>query len=382
MKKKAVNLLKTILLILLLCIPVLQFGNGVGVQAATKLATPKLVSAKAQGTSKIKVTWKKVSGADGYKVYRKTWHSDDKWRNVATLSGAKSTYTDSKLKSGTLYFYTVKATAQTASSNYDRNGLYAVTALNKVTGITTQFSSDNKGIIISWNKIDRSDGYYVYRRTENTSWKVIKKVESAFYVDKSADTSIQYYYTICPYCEFYSKIYKGSYNQSGVKAPVMNSGFAKLKKYIINNGKVNLNYNRFISYTLGGDTFAIVYDERKNIFTFLFDSESDDINVGISMNINMKDISTATVRMIWLDDEEEAGFDTSSKFNTALIRNDTNIKFIINDYTGYSGGEDVMQEASNLYLHHLLSGCNKYLLRRFVGITFKDLGFENLEYIN
>ena len=137
MKKKAVNLLKTILLILLLCIPVLQFGNGVGVQAATKLATPKLVSAKAQGTSKIKVTWKKVSGADGYKVYRKTWHSDDKWRKIVTLSGSKSTYTDSKLKSGTLYFYTVRATAQTASSNYDKNGLYAVTALNKVTGITT-----------------------------------------------------------------------------------------------------------------------------------------------------------------------------------------------------------------------------------------------------
>ena len=53
MKKKAVNLLKTILLILVLCIPILQFGNGIDVQAATKLATPKLVSAKAQGTSKL-----------------------------------------------------------------------------------------------------------------------------------------------------------------------------------------------------------------------------------------------------------------------------------------------------------------------------------------
>ena len=102
MKKKAVNSLKTILLILLLCIPVLQFGNGVGVQAATKLATPKLVSAKAQGTSKIKVTWKKVSGADGYKVYRKTYGTT-KWKAIKTISSNISTFTDTKLESGMYY---------------------------------------------------------------------------------------------------------------------------------------------------------------------------------------------------------------------------------------------------------------------------------------
>lgn len=81
MKKKVVSLLKIVLLILALCIPILQFGNGVDVQAAIKLATPKLVSAKAQGTSKIKVTWKKVSGADGYKVYRKEY-GDKKWKSI------------------------------------------------------------------------------------------------------------------------------------------------------------------------------------------------------------------------------------------------------------------------------------------------------------
>ena len=85
MKKKAVNLLKTVLLILVLCIPILQFRNGVDVQAATKLATPKLVSAKAQGTSKIKVSWKKVSGAGGYKIYRKSYW-DERWKEIKTVS--------------------------------------------------------------------------------------------------------------------------------------------------------------------------------------------------------------------------------------------------------------------------------------------------------
>lgn len=93
--------------------------------------------------------------------------------------------------------------------------------LEIVDGIKIELAN-NKGITISWDKVDRSDGYYIYRRTKNTSWKVIKKTENRFYVDKSADTSIQYYYAVCPYCEFYSKIYKGTYDKNGIKAPIIN----------------------------------------------------------------------------------------------------------------------------------------------------------------
>lgn len=394
MKKKAVNLLKTILLILLLCIPVLQFGNGVGVQAATKLATPKLVSAKAQGTSKIKVTWKKVSGADGYKVYRKTWHSDDKWRKIVTLSGSKSTYTDSKLKSGTLYFYTVRATAQTASSNYDKNGLYAVTALNKVTGITTQFSSDNKGIIISWNKIDRSDGYYVYRRTENTSWKAIKKTESAFYIDKNIEKGVQYYYTVCPYCEFYSKIYKGSYDTKGVKAPIINikrdlrEYYEKLENYIQLYGYYNSAYNKVIAYQMKDlkedkERYAIIYDQSKDVLYFNFTGEYSKSFEVISIKLKLPE------REIYSDDLDceidytyyDANFGgqkikASAYFNGSNYTGE-NINFtVVQNSTTFN--EYFIQKHCNELLYKTLKTDEEYLLKKDIDLSLKKLGFNKI----
>ena len=58
------------------------------------------------------------------------------------------------------------------------------------------------------------------------------------------------------------------------------------------------------------------------------------------------------------------------------------MKFNVVSQTGFSGGYNLMQDSSNQNLHLLLDGCNKYLLRGRVGITFKDLGFESLEYNN
>lgn len=161
MKKKVVSLLKIVLLILALCIPILQFGNGVDVQAAIKLATPKLVSAKAQGTSKIKVTWKKVSGADGYKVYRKEY-GDKKWKSIKNISNNTTTFTDTKVESGMYYSYTVRAVKnKTILSGYDKKGVYAVTSLDYPADLKARIVRGDV-IEISWKDNFRSSGYCIY----------------------------------------------------------------------------------------------------------------------------------------------------------------------------------------------------------------------------
>lgn len=78
------------------------------VQAAARVATPKLVSAKASGKSKIVFKWKAVKGASGYTVFRK--EKGGKWKNVAEVKGAKKTaFSDTKVITGTQYTYSVKA---------------------------------------------------------------------------------------------------------------------------------------------------------------------------------------------------------------------------------------------------------------------------------
>jgi fibronectin type 3 domain-containing protein len=58
--------------------------------------------------SGVKLTWSKVSGADGYMVYRKT--SSGSYSRIATVKGStKVTYTDISARKGKKYTYKVKA---------------------------------------------------------------------------------------------------------------------------------------------------------------------------------------------------------------------------------------------------------------------------------
>ena len=83
------------------------YGSVSVVQTATKPATPK-AKVKRVGTRKYKISWSKVSGADGYMVYRKT--GSGKWSRIKTISSASTvSYTNTGLKKGTVYTYRVLA---------------------------------------------------------------------------------------------------------------------------------------------------------------------------------------------------------------------------------------------------------------------------------
>ncbi len=57
--------------------------------------------------SAVKLTWKEVKSAEGYRVYVKT--AKGGWKTVATVKGGKTTYTIKDLKANTTYEYAVKA---------------------------------------------------------------------------------------------------------------------------------------------------------------------------------------------------------------------------------------------------------------------------------
>ena len=73
-------------------------------QIATSTTQPKITSAKSTGKGKIKLTWKKVSNATAYMVYRKTSGSK-KWTRVKTTKS--TSFTNTGLKSGRNYTYKV-----------------------------------------------------------------------------------------------------------------------------------------------------------------------------------------------------------------------------------------------------------------------------------
>ena len=75
-------------------------------------ATPKLqaptINVKS-GTKKVTVSWNKVSGAYGYKVYRATSKNGTYYLKKTVTSGSTTSYTNTGLTKGKTYYYKVKA---------------------------------------------------------------------------------------------------------------------------------------------------------------------------------------------------------------------------------------------------------------------------------
>ena len=67
----------------------------------------------------MKITWGKVSGADKYRVYRKTSKSD--WKYIASTKNRY--FTDKTAVSGKTYTYTVKGVASTNGGAFNAKGI-------------------------------------------------------------------------------------------------------------------------------------------------------------------------------------------------------------------------------------------------------------------
>ncbi len=165
------------------------------------VASPKLTKIS-NATGGLKVTWSKVSGADGYYVYRKLYGTES-WTRIATVKGSKNvSYKDKKITKGKVYVYSVKAYDGSAKSAIDSTGIWlrylAVPTLKSVTSTT-------KGIKLTWGKVTGAEGYYVYRKTGSGDWKRIATVEGkTYFLDKTAKKGTTYKYTV--------KAFKGTTN--------------------------------------------------------------------------------------------------------------------------------------------------------------------------
>lgn len=94
-----------------------------GKTVRSKLSTLKVSTAPLEvnvtgvarpGYGKVKLTWNKVDGADGYTVYVSK-NSKSGFKPVKSLSSSKNSYTVDSLKSGECYYFIVKAYTKSAS---------------------------------------------------------------------------------------------------------------------------------------------------------------------------------------------------------------------------------------------------------------------------
>jgi hypothetical protein len=134
--------------------------------AASKTVTIKVVpaataslAAENQATG-IKLTWKKVTGANGYKVYRGT-------TLIKTItSGSTVTFADAKANTnGTKYTYKVVAKGTTGDSTLSRSCVIYRVARPAVSSVTNTAASK---MTIKWGKNAKATGYVIHYSTDKT----------------------------------------------------------------------------------------------------------------------------------------------------------------------------------------------------------------------
>ena len=196
--------------------------NKTGVSAAWNnstagnTATPKLVSAKAESNG-IRFKWKKVNGATGYRVYRK---STGGWAAIADV-GNVDNYLDTTTVSGTKYTYTVRSLKGSAvKSAYDKKGVSAtwnsglgpgeLKAPKLVSAV-----AEGSGLRVTWQAVAGASSYRVYRKHGKGNWTSLVSVTGTSYLDNATNAGEVYYYTVR--CEDGDGNLISKYDKNGVK---------------------------------------------------------------------------------------------------------------------------------------------------------------------
>ena len=165
--------------------------------STTYIAAPTVKIANT--ASGIKVSWSKVSGATGYKVYRSEYSGGkwSGWKNMGTAKSDKSSWTDKNVKSGVQYKYTVRTVKNKLMSSY--KGTAGLVFLSQP---TVKIANASTGVKVTWSKVSGATGYTVYRSEYSggkwSSWKNMgtAKSDKSAWTDKSAKSGTQYKYTV------------------------------------------------------------------------------------------------------------------------------------------------------------------------------------------
>ena len=153
------------------------------------------VTATTAGSTTIKVTWKKVTGATSYRVYYST--NNKSWKSVTSK---KTSVTLSKLSANKKYYIKVQALKKTAgitaAGSYSAT-VNATTRIAQVTGLKASKTTKNS-ITLTWKKVSGASGYTVYRQN-GKKWVKIATVKSNSYTNKKLSRNTSYSYYVVAY---------------------------------------------------------------------------------------------------------------------------------------------------------------------------------------
>ena len=150
----------------------------------------------------VKITWNKVSGADGYVVYKYNPSTKKFARVKLTKSNA---YYEGNLAAGTSYKYGVRAYKTVNGKEVLSPSCSQILTSTNPSVVSFSLKSSSNKVTIKWNKLSGVTGYKIYYKTSaNGKWVGLKKGKT-------------YYFTVKAYRVVGGKTYNGSFVTKSVK---------------------------------------------------------------------------------------------------------------------------------------------------------------------
>lgn len=140
----------------------------------------------------IKLSWNKIAGVYGYRLYYKT--SSGGWKRFKDTTA--TSFTDSGVSPNRTETYTIRCidkNGNTVSGFYSKGWSMAYTP---VAPTITRLSNTSKGVSVTWNKIAGVYGYRLYRKYDGGSWTKIKDTTSTSFTDSGAKKGKKVTYTV------------------------------------------------------------------------------------------------------------------------------------------------------------------------------------------
>jgi len=187
-------------------------------------STPVATAASASYTSN-KISWAKITGATGYKVYRAT-SSTGTYSYLASTTGLY--YTNSSLTTGKTYYYKVYAyhtegTTKIYSKASAVVSARPIPATPVVSSVITKTSTSSK---IYWGGVSGASRYQIFRSTSATgtyTWVYTTGSTARSYINTGLTLGKTYYYKVRAYhLEGTTKVYSKS---SAVKSVTIGSKY-------------------------------------------------------------------------------------------------------------------------------------------------------------
>lgn len=214
-------------IVILMTVAMLSMGVTVPAKALTAgvsgLAMENMIAAPeaeaiALAHDKIQISWYAEDENDGYEIYRSNT-KDGFYNRVARIDDEfQDTWNDTKVKTGTRYYYKVRTFCYDEKDILDENGYYvdsetivayssfshvvsAVTELNQPS-LTAKYIGKTK-VKLTWKKVNGASGYQIYKYNNNkrkyTKVKTIKTNSTKNWINKAAKTGSKVKYKIRAY---------------------------------------------------------------------------------------------------------------------------------------------------------------------------------------